>query len=303
MRSVFWLIKIPLLLMVIGLPSIALATNSLFTHSPTVFISSPHSNILIASEEQTTFSMVFNDDQEVDSGSVQITLNGDLINELCNVQASVAVCEINGLSAGIHNLHIEVMDYDGNLGVAEQSFLYLNPEHDSNIFLSKWTKGDGFPTNAFVRNSDLHLDSSNGDVFQNNDGDWGYFMNITGEVGLAGVKGEKGDKGMPGDQGLKGSVGDQGDIGMQGPVGLKGEQGEAGPQGIAGIKGEQGEIGEIGLTGLQGPKGEIGDEGKQGLHGPKGQKGDTGTSFYVAMSCPSGQALYGFDSVGSIACR
>jgi hypothetical protein len=286
-------------------PRLVLALNVVQeTLPPDIYISIPSSNLVIGRvDEDAGFSIRYGDDDEVDSSSVLVRLDGQEINSFCDVTANSAECLVPGLSTGLHKLQVSLSDLEGNVGEGSRLFLFLDSDRPESIFASVWNRDNGLPIDRNAKNSDLHLDASTGDVYQKNSGRWEYVSNVYGEDGLTGPTGETGDKGLIGDQGEKGLKGETGAIGIQGPIGMKGETGNAGPQGVAGVKGESGEPGMIGTVGLVGPKGLAGERGIKGVDGLKGEKGDAGTSFYVAKFCPSGQALLGFDSVGDIVCR
>lgn len=303
MRSVFWIIKLPCLLTIVGYLSLVHADETFSTSQPSITITAPSKNILIENKTSISLSVSYSGEYGVDLSSVNISMDGAPNNHLCDIQLDMAKCQTAQLSIGVHTVSAVVMDFDGDVAFAEQSFLFLNKESPLRLFASVWHGGDSLPLDLEGRDSDLFLDERTSDVYQKRFDSWEVLFNSAGEAGMPGPKGAKGDKGLVGDRGQKGRVGEPGDIGETGVAGSKGAVGDVGPQGAFGPKGETGDVGSVGLAGMQGPKGKRGDSGESGLSGAKGIKGEKGKDFYVAMYCPSGQAVYGFDSEGGILCR
>ena len=150
-----------------------------------------------------------------------------------------------------------------------------------------------------------HLWDGNSLRFQNPDGSWGVYTDLTGPQGEVGPRGPQGpaltieggsfglhyewdgtslrimnevgvwgdwvdlggSRGLQGEQGLTGASGSAGPQGLQGEQGLTGASGSAGPQGL------QGEQGLTGASGSAGPQGLQGEQGIQGLTGASGSTG------------------------------
>ena len=177
---------------------------------------------------------------------------------------------------------------------------------------SIWFTGEGAPASGLGAETDLYLNTLNGQYYQKGTTVWVLKGTLAGPTGAAGAQGVAGPKGDTGAAGVAGPAGPKGDTGaagadgadgVAGPAGAKGDIGATGPQGIQGIAGPQGPIGPAGAdgaagiqgpagadgvagpagadgaagsTGPVGPQGEIGPQGIQGVAGPKGDKGDKG---------------------------
>lgn len=100
---------------------------------------------------------------------------------------------------------------------------------------SFWYVGEGTPSVSIGKNTDLFLDSTNGNVFQKQSNIWVLSANITGPQGPQGAQGIQGIKGDTGDQGPQGIQGPEGPEGAQGPKGDTGDQGPKGDPGDSGI--------------------------------------------------------------------
>jgi len=239
---------------------------------PKVDIITYPDNLLIA-DSPAVFRVNFSDDKRIDPASVLITFDGENINSSCVITASFAQCSLLSINTGVHKIAAEVRDHIGKKGADHSSFLYVQKSLGHYQFISTWHKGVGSPYIEQGRDTDLYLDNFSGDVYKKQNGAWLYSTNIAGQAGAVGFKGEAGDKGLSGDQGAKG------------------ERGQVGDDGIQGVAGENGIRGDQGMQGLP------------GLLGAKGEKGAVGVSYYAALNCHAGQALFGFDSTGLMVCK
>ncbi|MES2733484.1 MAG: hypothetical protein V4714_17200 [Bacteroidota bacterium] len=131
---------------------------------------------------------------------------------------------------------------------------------------SVWHSGAGLPADNLGTSGDFYLDTTQGNIYQKEEGKYKLAMKLTsqpGPQGLPGLKGDKGDTGAQGLQGIKGgngAAGAKGDTGSQGITGLQGIKGDTGAPGAAGpqgIKGDKGDKGDTGATGSQGPAGTV----------------------------------------------
>lgn len=64
--------------------------------------------------------------------------------------------------------------------------------------------GDGDPTPDLGRDGDVYLNTSSGDLFKREDGDWTLLMNLVGPQGPQGQQGPRGQQGPQGEQGPPG---------------------------------------------------------------------------------------------------
>jgi len=239
---------------------------------PKVDIITYPDNLLIA-DSPAVFSVNFSDDKRIDPASALITFDGQNINSSCVIAASFAQCSLQSINAGVHKITAEVRDHTGKKGADHSSFLYIQKSLGHNQFISIWHEGVGSPYIEQGRDTDLYLDNFSGDVYKKKNGAWLYSTNIAGQTGAVGFKGETGDRGLSGGQGDKG------------------ERGQGGEGGIQGVTGDIGIRGDQGMQGLP------------GLLGAKGEKGAVGVSYYAALNCRAGQALFGFDSTGLMVCK
>ena len=169
-----------------------------------------------------------------------------------------------------------------------------------------WLVATSQPANNVGTDSDMALNSTNGDVYKKTSGTWAYQGNIRGiqgVQGIPGVQGQQGIQGLPGNDGATGPKGDTGDMGatgLQGQQGIQGEVGPVGPQGEAsswlvgsGVPSElSGTILDLFLDtttndvyekssgtwaflcNIKGAKGDTGDTGAIGPQGIQGPQGD-----------------------------
>lgn len=64
--------------------------------------------------------------------------------------------------------------------------------------------GDGDPTSDLGRDGDVYLNTSSGDLFKREGGNWTLLMNLVGPQGPQGQQGPQGDQGPQGEQGPPG---------------------------------------------------------------------------------------------------
>jgi hypothetical protein len=180
-------------------------------------------------------------------------LTADLAYDEATVVASVTLgsddmekvvqLDIGSLVAGASSFHGVVLGSDDGLHVtlgAKEGDLMpmVLLSHDvSALDGATWHTGSGTPATTLGVDSDLFLDTDNGDVYRKASGTWTVAANITGPAG------PQGDTGPAGPQGDTGPTGPQGDTG---PAGPQGDTGPAGPQGDTGPAGPRGDTGEKG---------------------------------------------------------
>lgn len=163
---------------------------------------------------------------------------------------------------------------------------------------SIWIVGKGSPVGKVDgNNSDMYLDSLNGNIYTIQNSTWNLVANIVGPQGPTGPQGPAGKDGKDGTGSggtgsaiITGSNAPTADIGNVGDMYIATSTGAVyqkttsgwGSPVIASIIGPQGPKGDTGATGLtgpagvQGPKGDTGDVGPQGPAGPKGADGAVG---------------------------
>lgn len=160
---------------------------------------------------------------------------------------------------------------------------------------SIWIVGKGSPVGKVDgNNSDMYLDSLNGNIYTIQNSTWNLVANIVGPQGPTGPQGPAGKDGKDGTGSggtgssiITGSNAPTADIGNVGDMYIATSTGAVyqkttsgwGSPVIASIIGPQGPTGATGATGpagVQGPKGDTGDVGPQGPAGPKGADGAVG---------------------------
>jgi hypothetical protein len=143
---------------------------------------------------------------------------------------------------------------------------------------NSWITASGDPSASNTTgavNGDLYLDTSDGQVYQLENGSWNYKTDLTGDQGSVGPTGVQGSIGPQGPTGAVGAAGPTGaDSTVVGPTG---PQGPAGPTGADGVLGGTGATGPIGPTGAQGVQGDTGATGNDGATG-EGDKYATSSS-------------------------
>lgn len=72
---------------------------------------------------------------------------------------------------------------------------------------SRWLTGTSLPVGGGLRENDLFLNSTNGDVYQYLNNEWVYRANIRGSQGIPGPVGPQGEEGPQGVQGIQGPAG------------------------------------------------------------------------------------------------
>lgn len=84
--------------------------------------------------------------------------------------------------------------------------------------------GEGAPDTTLGKPEDIYLDSSNGDLYKNQNGNWNVIGNLKGPQGERGPQGPEGPQGEQGPEGPQGERGPQGPEGPQGPAGFGTEE-------------------------------------------------------------------------------
>ena len=164
------------------------------------------------------------------------------------------------------------------------------------------TQGAAGPTGATGAQGDQGNTGPTGDTGVQ--GDQG-IQGPTGDTGVQGDQGPIGPTGPQGQQGPTGNTGPQGTTGDTGPQGPQGTTGDPGPQGLQGPTGDQGPQGITGAVGPPGQQGGSGPQGEEGPPGPTGQNGEPGRSgnyLLAEQTCPTGQAVSGFNANNDIVC-
>jgi len=121
-----------------------------------------------------------------------------------------------------------------------------------------------------------------------------------------------------GAQGVQGPQGPQGIQGIQGPAGADGQDGADGLDGAAGADGADGTDGYNCWDTNQNHVNDFAEDvnsdnfwnvldcqgatGATGAQGPQGPQGDPGVSNLINFSCPTGEVVIGFDSLGDPVC-
>jgi len=122
-------------------------------------------------------------------------------------------------------------------------------------------------------------------------------INLSGEVGIQGLKGNTGATGPQGNTGATGNIGStgptgatgsQGNTGATGPTGSQGNTGNTGPTGPTGSQGNTGNTGPTGPTGAAGTTGNTGPTGPTGSQGNTGPTGPTGAAGTTGNTGPTG---------------
>jgi len=157
---------------------------------------------------------------------------------------------------------------------------------------SQVSSGTDVPSALTCSQGDLHIDTSNGNVCQYDNGVWTLTGNLRGPYGPAGPAGPSGPAGSPGAPGQQGSQGSQGPQGSTGPQGRTGSQVSSGTDMPSALTSSQGDLhvdtsngnvyqydnGVWTLTGnLRGPAGQ---QGSQGPTGPI-SGGSAGGSYVI----------------------
>ncbi|GAK12239.1 hypothetical protein [Geomicrobium sp. JCM 19039] len=68
----------------------------------------------------------------------------------------------------------------------------------------RWHDGVGEPDGSLGQPGDMYLNTSNGDVYANENGTWNQVANIQGPAGSDGANGSDGEQGPPGQDGADG---------------------------------------------------------------------------------------------------
>lgn len=90
----------------------------------------------------------------------------------------------------------------------------------------RFHSGEGAPGTEVGQPGDGYINTSNGDFYLNQNGNWEL------ELNLRGPQGEPGPQGAPGQDGVDGEDGEPGPQGPQGPPGADGEDGVDGEDGF-----------------------------------------------------------------------
>jgi hypothetical protein len=159
---------------------------------------------------------------------------------------------------------------------------------------SVWYEGAGPPVTLQTDN-DFYLNTTNGDVYQQQSGAWVLVGNIKGPQGDQGDKGDKGDQGEPGDPGSVWHEGagapvtlhTDGDFYLNTTNGDVYQQQSGAWVNVGNIKGAQGDPGDPGAPGAPGAKGDKGDQGDPGDPGYVTITGTTTTSPQTIDAAPN----------------
>jgi hypothetical protein len=206
---------------------------------------------------------------------VKAWLNGSLVNEGIEVEASTTTTQLNlsfdskESNQTSHEPRLEIslsrigpvgpmgpIGPQGPQGIAGQvgpagatgpagapgPAGVAGPQGVSGVNGTKWFSFAGAPAETLGSLSDYYLDVSSGDIWQKVSSErgsvWALQGNLHGAQGAAGSEGPPGPAGSPGPQGplgIQGLAGQQGPGGPPGGAGPEGPAGPAGPTGPAGV--------------------------------------------------------------------